>query len=133
MRIKKPDHKNALSLILQSEREMKFTLTLNVNENSSSTIVRNIYECFRMIGDAILISQGLEITNHINSINALLKIKVNTDRPLIVIETLRRLRHNINYYGYHPTLAETNDAISIAKSCYRPILGYIKTHIIKSN
>lgn len=131
MRIKKPDHKNAISLILEAEREIKVILTINVNEDSSAIVIRNIYGCFRMLGDALLVNEGLETTNHIKSINALLNIKVNTGRPLIVLENLRRLRHNINYYGYHPTIAEARDAIDIAHSCFEPILKHIKSLIDK--
>ncbi|MEK6974688.1 MAG: hypothetical protein AABW41_05640 [Nanoarchaeota archaeon] len=129
MKIKRPDSKNALSLIVESEREMKFTLTIALNEDSTSTIVRNIYECFRMLGEAVLINKGFESKDHVESINALLKINVVTIRPINVIDNLRRLRHNINYYGYHPTIAETKDAIDIANSCFNPLLSYIKKTI----
>ena len=59
MRYKRPDKKNALSIINAAEREMKFTLSLKLTEESGSTIVRNIYECFRMIGDALLVLKGM--------------------------------------------------------------------------
>lgn len=129
MRIKRPDHKDALSIILESERQMDFTLSLPITENSSFTIVRNIYECFRMLGDALLVSQGIEATDHLESINALLKLNVDTARPISAIDNLRRLRHNINYYGYHPSIAETNDAIDIANSCFWLLLDYMKKKI----
>lgn len=53
MRFKKPDPKNASSMIESAKKTMDFTLTLPVTEQSGMTIVRNIYECFRMIGDAL--------------------------------------------------------------------------------
>ena len=120
-RYKRPDHKNALSILLAANREMKFTLTLEVNENSGTTIVRNIYECFRMLGDAILTAKGLEGDSHIESIRELSKLKVNTTRPINLVDSLRQLRHNINYYGYRPTIAEINDALSIARSLFKPL------------
>ncbi|MBI4454089.1 hypothetical protein HY636_05590 [Candidatus Woesearchaeota archaeon] len=129
MRIKRPDNKDALSIILESKRQMDFTLSLPVNEGSSFTIVRNIYECFRMLGDALLVSQGTEATDHLEPINALLKLNVDTPRPISTIDNLRRLRHNINYYGYHPSIAETNDAIDIANSCFWLLLDSIKKKI----
>jgi len=57
MRYKRPDKKNALSLAEAAQRELNFTLKLELNEESASTIIRNIYESFRMLGDAILVSQ----------------------------------------------------------------------------
>jgi|GEM_PF-4812959 len=39
MRIKRPDKKSALSLIESAKKDMAFTLSLEVSEESSSTIV----------------------------------------------------------------------------------------------
>jgi len=132
MRVKKPDHKNALSLIIESENQMKFTLTIPVTEDSAFTVLRNIYECFRMLGDALLANQGLETTDHIEPLNALLKLNIDTKRPINTIDSLRRIRHNINYYGYHPTIIEANYAIDIAKSCFWQLSAAIKKELEKS-
>jgi uncharacterized protein (UPF0332 family) len=121
MRYKRPDKKNALSILEAAKRDMKFTLSLKVSEVSASTIVRNIYESFRMLGDALLVSKGVESTDHIIPIQELMKIKVNTTRPIYLIDSLRNLRHNINYYGYQPNISEVDDAISIAKNCFTPL------------
>ena len=125
IRYKRPDKKNAMSIIEAAKRDMRFTLSLKSTEESGPTIVRNIYECFRMLGDALLVAKGLESTDHIVPINELLKIHVFTKRPIRVIDNLRRLRHNINYYGYVPNLAEVNDAISIAKACFQPLVNEV--------
>jgi hypothetical protein len=121
MRYRRPDKKNALSIIEAAKREMKFTLTLEPTEESGSTIVRNIYECFRMLGDALLVARGIESSDHLMPITTLLNIKADTRRPIQIIDNLRRLRHNINYYGYLPKLAEVKEAISIAECCFEPL------------
>ena len=54
IRYKRPDKKNAMSIIDAAKRDMKFTLSIQISEESGATIVRNIYECFRMVGDAII-------------------------------------------------------------------------------
>jgi len=118
MRYKMPDKKNALSLMDAAKKEMAFTLKLQVNEEAGPTIVRNIYESFRMLGDALLISEGMESEDHVMPIKELLKLRVETDRPINLIDNLRRFRHNINYYGYQPKLSEIKDTISIARSCF---------------
>jgi len=127
MRYKRPDRKNALSIIDASERDMKFTLSIKPTEESGATIVRNIYECFRMLGDAVLVSKGLKSEDHIAPINELTKLKIKTTRPISLIDNLRRLRHNINYYGYKPKLQEIDDVISIAKNIFQPVLKVIKS------
>jgi len=129
IRQKVPDNKNALSIIQASEREMKFTLTLKVTEESGATIIRNIYECFRMLGDALLVAKGINSEDHLMPIRELLQLKVNTERPIQVIDNLRRLRHNINYYGYKPTLIEVNEVISIAKIMFDPIFKEVNKKI----
>lgn len=121
IRYKRPDQKNALSVIEAAKREMNYTLTLKVNEESGSTIVRNIYECFRMLGDALLVIKGVESDDHVAPIKELLTLQVKTARPVNLIDNLRVLRHNINYYGYKPTLVEVEDIISLAKTCFEPL------------
>ena len=121
IRYKRPDKKNAFSILNAAKKEMNFTLSLPISEQSGATIVRNIYECFRMLGDALLVAQGFESKDHITPIKELLKLKVDTSRPINLIENLRSLRHNINYYGYAPKIIETEDVASLAKSCFEPL------------
>ena len=121
-RQKRPDKKNALSIVQAAKNDMEFTLSLKVTEASGSTIVRNIYECFRMLGDALLVAKGIESIDHVTQIKELMDLKVLTMRPLGVLDNLRRLRHNINYNGYKPIIPEVKDAIDIAEGCFEPIL-----------
>ncbi len=130
MRIKRPDYKDAESLLEAARRDIKYTLSLNVTLDSTPTIIRNVYESFRMLGDALLISRGIESSDHVQPIQEILKLNLNTKRPLQVIDNLRRLRHNINYYGYSPTVEEAEDVLSIARSCfeevYRSVMEFVK-------
>lgn len=126
MRYKRPDRKNALSIIQAAERDMKFTLSIPPTEDAGPTIIRNVYECFRMLGDALLVFKGMESDDHIAPIKELTSLKAQTKRPTNLIDNLRRLRHNINYYGYKPSLAEVNDVISMAESNFQPLLKEIK-------
>lgn len=128
-RIKRPDKKNALSIISAAERELSYTLKLTINEESAFNIIRNIYECFRMLGDARLVSKGIGSQDHIEQIKELETIPVKTERPVKLVDTLRRIRHNINYYGYIPSKAEAEDAISIARACFYPLAEAIKREL----
>jgi len=126
VRIKRPDHKNAKSIIEAAEKDLRFTLSLKITNNSSSTIIRNIYESFRMLGDAILVLKGIESQDHLAPINELLNLNIKTVRSLRTIDNLRRMRHNINYYGYSPSKEEAEDAISIVNACFFTILKKIR-------
>ena len=128
-RIKHNDKKNALSIVNAAEREMHFTLKQAVTEESAFNIIRNIYESFRMLGDARFVSKGIVSQDHVEQIRELETIQVKTERPIKLIDTLRKLRHNINYYGYIPTKREAEDAISIAHACFLPLLKEIKKEL----
>ncbi|MBD3318512.1 hypothetical protein GF342_01235 [Candidatus Woesearchaeota archaeon] len=128
MRKKKPDNLKAKSMVAAAERDMTFTLTLLVSSLSGSTIIRNIYESFRILGDAILVSKGIELQKDIHKghLNELFKLQIKTSRPLQVLDTLRVLRHSISYRGYSPSDAEIMDAIDIARKLFKPILSEVK-------
>lgn len=126
MRLKRPDSKNASDILEEAEKQMKFTMGIQVNDESAFTIIRNIYECFRMLGDALLVNSGIESTDHLQPISELLKLDVDTRRPTHSIDNLRRLRHNVNYYGYHTKAAEAIDAIDIANACFKPLLDAVR-------
>lgn len=128
---KMPDKKRALDLISSAKEEIVYTLSLEISEKSANTIVRNIYESFRMLGESILIAKGVKETDHVASINELLKINIETSRPKYLIENLRKLRHSINYYGYKASVEEAKDTISIAKSCFNPLFNEINKIIDK--
>jgi hypothetical protein len=130
-RYKRPDAKNAQSIIESAKRDMDFTLSLPIKEEAGTTIIRNIYESFRMLGDALLTAQGGD-GDHITQINELLKLQVKTSRPIQLIDNLRQLRHNMNYYGYKPNLAEVRDVISLAESCFEPLYKEVKKKINSS-
>jgi len=131
MRYKRPDKKNALSLLEAARNDLDFTFTIKISEDSGSTIIRNIHNSFRMLGDSLLVSKGIEPTDHITPIKELLKLNVKTSRPINLIDSIRRLRNNINYYGYRPKLNEVEDAVSIAKTCFQPMYKEVKKIVSK--
>jgi len=131
-RIKHPDRKNASSIIDASVRQMNYTLTLQITDESSFNIIRNIYECFRMLGDALAVSKGMIIDDHVGQVKALEELNLRLSRPIIIVDKLRRMRHNINYYGYNPNKAEAEDAVLFAKSCFEQMAEAVKKEISSS-
>ncbi|MFA6023475.1 MAG: hypothetical protein WC781_05290 [Candidatus Pacearchaeota archaeon] len=131
MRFKRPDSKNALSILESAKKQMKFTLSLKISAESGETIIRNIYECFRMLGDALLIKKGIESQDHLEPLNELSKLKVLTSRPINIVDTLRVLRHNINYYGYTPKIEEVEYAVNFSKDCFEELSKAVLNEISK--
>jgi len=128
-RKRKSDKEKAKNLIISAEKEVLFTLTIPVSQSSSNTIIKNIYESFRMLGESILINRGIEFTDHIQSINELINLNLSTKRPLALLDNLRRLRHKINYDGYGSTIEEANEAVSIAKTLFKQLKKEVEENI----
>jgi len=133
IRYRIPDRKNAISIINAAKRDMDYTLSIEPTKESATTIIRNIYESFRMLGDALLVMKGIESEDHVSPIKELMKLKVKTKRPISLLDNMRRLRHNINYYGYIPNLLEVKDVVEIARCCFTPTLEKIRNKIGKTD
>ena len=130
IRFKRPDPKHAVSIVDAAIRDMKFTLTLPVTPASGSTIIRNIYDCFRMLGESILVGEGKIVKGHEPHIKAFLSFPgVSTSRPPQLIENLRNLRNNISYYGYQPQPIEVEEAIRFAQACFTPYAQAIRKQV----
>jgi len=121
MREKKPDKKRALALLNAARNDIEFTLSLKITDESSPTIVRNIYESFRMLGEALLIAKGFESSVHQDALKELYNLNAEMERPVRIIENLKTIRDNINYRGYLATKKDANEAVSIAKDLFNPI------------
>jgi hypothetical protein len=84
-----------------------------------------------MLGDAILTSKGIVSQDHVMPLKELEAINIPTKRPIKLIDSLRKLKRDINYYGYIPSKAEAEDAVSIAHACFNPLLDYIRKELNK--
>ena len=128
---KQPDKQRAKSLVESSLNDIKFILKISPKEESANIIVRNIYESFRMLGESLLLKKGIKKIDHANSINELIRLNLNTKKPLNLLANLMRLLHNINYNGYKANIFEAKETIILAKSCYLPLLDEVKKTIEK--
>lgn len=134
IRTRAPDKIKAKSLLEAAELEMRFLINLNPTKEAGQTIIGRLYENFRRLGETLMLIRGKESVGqgqHNDNINELLLLKIKTDRPINVLESLKKTRMDINYDGYIPTIDEINDSISIAKTCFNPILEEIKKELSK--
>lgn len=126
IRSRLPDIIKARSIVDAAQRDMAFVMTLPLTVEAGPTIIRGIYENFRSLGDAILVANGVETADHIEMIKELLSLPVKAPRPLGTLESLRRLRHDINYRGYSPTMLEIEDARSVSLSLFQSVLNEVR-------
>jgi len=104
---------------------MRYTRTLELSEDAAPTIAGNVYECFRMLGDALLTARGIEYTDHASSIDALMHLPTRSSRSSSILVDLKTLRHAINYYGYEPSIEQVEDVLSIADALFEPIAAQV--------
>lgn len=113
-----PDKMKAKGFVLRAEKDMKVVLEMSRVKGSTNLIIRDIYECFRMLGEALLILKGIKSEGHILPINELIKFSETRGHNLRVLDSLRRLRHNINYYAYSATESEGEEVLHIANKYF---------------
>ena len=131
-----PNKAKAISLLEAAKLDMSFILSLKPKIESGVTIVSRVYEDFRMLGEALLSYRGKEASgkdHHVDMIQELFTLEVNTPRPIVLINNLKDLRNKINYKGYLPSIEEINDSLSLANSLFDPMIGEILKEIGKLN
>ena len=114
-----PDKAKAKGMVTAAELDMGFISGLPIAINSAQSIIRGIYENFRILGDALLTAQGFKaegIDHHTQMMDALVKLNIKTARPLFLLNDLKRIRHQINYNGYIPTEKDLRYVIELKES-----------------
>jgi isopenicillin N synthase-like dioxygenase len=124
-----PDKAKVKSMLQAAEMEIKFIKTIKPTKESASSVVRNVYEACRMLGDALLSVRGKEATgiDHPNiMIQELFTLKVTTKRPIQILLNLKTLRRRVNYQGYITSIEEAKNALQITNDCFKPLLEAVK-------
>lgn len=108
-----------------------YKTNLKIDDLSASTIIRNIYESFRMLGDDLLVGKKISFNDHMAPLSEISKLNVKTKGPLGAIENLRTLRCSINYYGYSPSISDLVDVIDFTKKCFNNVYKRVKEEILR--
>ncbi len=127
-----PDKAKAKGMVFAAEMDMDFISQLPAETKSAQSIIRGIYENFRILGDALLTAQGFKAAgtdHHTQMIDALIKLDVKTMRPLLLLNELKKIRHQINYNGYVPTEKDVRYVIELKESFWNNILSEVKKQI----
>jgi len=114
-------------MLENAKEDIKFTLKLKISKDSCNTIIRNIYEDFRILGEAVLLSKGIKSFDHKAMIEEL--IKLDNDAHLLFLNTIKEIRHKINHKGYSSAITEAKDAIDFAEKHFNDIYEKVKNEI----
>ena len=112
--------------------DMKFIGSMPPKEEAAQSIIRGIYENFRLLGGSLLTARGrqtMDHCHHTQMIDALNELNIPTSRPIHLLKELKKLRNSINYDGYLPTQQEVEFVISIKKALWEPVLTEVKKQI----
>jgi hypothetical protein len=88
----------AKSLIKSSEQTLKSALSIELNDITIKTVVRELYEGLREYCDGIGFLNGYKFLNH-ESITSFLEEILKEKKISIKFDRYRKLRNGINYYG----------------------------------
>ncbi|MBI2574716.1 hypothetical protein HYV82_02415 [Candidatus Woesearchaeota archaeon] len=136
IRKKVPDIAKARSMIAAARIDMGFIESVPVSREASQSIIRGVYENFRILGDALLTAQGFEASgsdHHAEMIDAIVRLQIKTPRSLMLLHEIRKLRHRINYIGYIPSEEEAEYVLSIKKALWKPVLAEAEKLVLSKN
>ena len=128
LRQKVPDKARIKSMLGIANIDMSFLLSLHVSSRSSITIIRGIYENFRLLGSALLLIHGKEAVGkgrHSVMLGELSTLPISENYLLSAIERLRNIRNWMNYNGYLPSHHEVQDAVGIATSSFSRLFSSV--------
>lgn len=128
-RTRRPDISLATSMLDAADADMRYVLSLPRQEKGGATILRGIYEAFRQAGNAMLRADGIESEGHDAHIGKVIRLNSATTRTIRVLETLKRVRNNINYQGYSPGIADLTDFASFADENWNIVLKDARRYI----
>ena len=123
LRKRSPDRLRASSLFESAKRNGTFTLNIEINEDSSTLVFREIYESIRQIGDALWWIKGYEALSHEPSIEILKDLEVKNKFKLMNIDRFRRIRNDANYRGYNISVEQAKEIIDFWKNCGEDLIN----------
>jgi hypothetical protein len=105
-----PNKIRALSLFKSSIQAIETAKTILLNEKTSKTIMRELYEGLREYCEAIGYIKGYKFLDH-ESIGFFLRDFLKEDSLFKKFDRYRKLRNGINYYGESVDIETVKEAI----------------------
>ncbi len=127
-RVKKvlPNSIRASSLFNSSSQAIETAKSIQLNTNTSKTILRELYEGLREYCEAIGYLKGYKFVNH-ESIGFFLRDIIKEQTIYKKFDRYRRLRNGINYYGDGVDIETVKDAASEIPKLINELKKYTKS------
>jgi len=124
-----PDLHRAKSLIESSEKTIATILRMELSDETSTIIFREMYECIRQLGDAKWWLEGYKPKDHEVSMAILKEEEISNSAKLENLDRFRDIRHNANYSGYIIPKINAVEIIEFWYECGEEILENLKSEI----
>lgn len=125
LRIRQLDIGKIKSMIESGEINVKVIKSLELNEETSTVIFREVYESIRQLGDARLWLLGYEPMNHEVSMEILREMDIKEKVKLNHLARFRKIRNDANYRGFKVTVAQANEILDFWDKCAKEIIEII--------
>ena len=129
IKIRSTDKEKIKSLIASSKSNSEVTLSIKLNEKSSTVIFREIYESIRQLGDAAWWLQGYEPLDHDISLEILKEAQIKNNLELNFLDRFRKIRNDANYRGFKVTEHQAREIIAFWNKSGLEIFELIKQKI----
>ncbi|MBU1252708.1 MAG: hypothetical protein KJ905_04060 [Nanoarchaeota archaeon] len=106
----KPDSQRAQSLEKSSQQALQTAKSIPLNENSSKTVFRELYESLRQFCESLGYSKGYKFNNH-ESITSFLDEVLKEKDNSLKFDRYRKIRNGINYYGDTIDISTVKEAL----------------------
>ena len=104
------DAELAKSLIAESDKILLVIKELTPNETNATMLMREAYEAYRQICEAIAVYNGYKIYSH-EAITSFIAEILNEKEVADSFDRYRKIRNSINYYGAPISVEEVQKAL----------------------
>lgn len=115
----------ARSLLKSSEQALASALKITVETDSLKTILRELYEGFHQIGEALGYQRGYKFSSH-EAIKYFLEEVLKEEIIAAKFDRYRKIRNGINYYGDEVS----EEAVQEARKEIPALIEKLKKHLI---
>lgn len=109
------DRNLAESLKKSAVQRLDAASSLPINEKMCKIIFENSYEATREAADAVLAVNGYKSYSHEATIAFLSKEKILEENSINILDSMRRKRNRMKYYGRKSSPEEAKEALEFAK------------------
>ena len=126
LRYKQADKETIKTLLSSSERIYNFIKSLEINENSSDIIFRELYEAIRQLGEARWRLLSYEPLNHEISLDGISDLEIKHKIYLNHLPRFKKIRNDLNYRGIKIEVSQAKEIFEFWKNCGEEILEILK-------